>query len=60
MSTAALVRQAESTRESRFAELSAREQAMNLEFATSVNLRIGGRTLVPGDFLIGPLLQPEP
>jgi hypothetical protein len=37
MSAPAFVRQAESTRESRFAELSAHEQATNPEFATSVN-----------------------
>jgi hypothetical protein len=37
ISVAAFVRQAESARESGFAELSAREQAVNPEFATSVS-----------------------
>jgi hypothetical protein len=41
MSGAAFVRQAESVRESEFAELSARGQAVNPEFATSVTVGIG-------------------
>lgn len=42
-SAAVFVRRAESTRESRFAELSAHEQATNSEFATSVNSRVTSR-----------------
>jgi hypothetical protein len=43
MPAMALVREVESARESRPAELFAREQAVDLEFATSVNIRVTTR-----------------